>query len=1337
MNYTIVSDLGVVKDFLSNANFIGLDSETTSLEPQDGKLRLIQLTDGKDIFIIDCFKFDKNELRDSLLRLEDVDLKKTVQNCLAPNTLIHFADGRKLPLSKVVNQKISGEVVCIDENTGQLTTARIIDWINGGIRDWDDWVRIKTRGKEEVRVTKDHQILTYRGRVAAGDIKIGDRIATGLNELTSVQRDLLYGTLLGDGSLSLQKTASPKSPYFKVSHCVQQEGYISLKKTVLSNMASRYVAEKKTFKGFSKNGTQLISLSTRSDCRLFEFLDNCIVDGRKDFTDKWCSNLSDAALAIWYCDDGHLDVSSASFCISKFSKEGTNRLVAYLQSRGFPVKLYVRKDGHVYLYIRGDRNVKGARGMCDGLKLFWESISKYVPTSMSWKLPEKYRHLASDDYWTIKDKSNMSFYTEVVNISKIYRSDGDVARYAGYKRRGKGLAQYCLTMEPHHNFLAGGLIVSNCKFELKWFKYHLDIKLNSFFDTYLASKLLDFDADADLGSIIERYLDIKVDKSEQLSNWGGELTDSQLDYAATDVLHLLPLREKMLDELKRLNLIEAAKLEFNCVPAVANMELAGFPVNRERFTAFIEKTEKERDEALLKLEHFLMSAGGKQDYEKAYVVDLFGEVQQVKNEDSVNLRSQQQLIKKFKDAGIDIDSTDKKLIAVYAQTQPDLKLLMDFREKEKLASTYGQEFLNKNVRPDNRIYANFLQIGARTYRFASRNPNLQNAAGKDFRKIFTAPEGKKFVISDMAQFELRILGSFSNDDIMLDAFNHDKDLHSVTTANIFGIRYEDAKLPENKHKRLASKICFSGDTELLTKNGWVRFDRYDGVADVLQFELPADISYNPPLPKSNRWGHPTGKQIWDGSGIVSFVKPIDFKSFENERLYNQVDRNLDLLMTADHQVIFMDGNDRARKMAAKDVNKNNISYIPAAGYFAYDSLALTDLETRFLAMTVSDGSFSPSKTLRFGFHKERKIIRCESLLKSLDIKYSKVNTNYNNYSVTNFTVRYSENSVLLDKLLLVINLKKELSTACITDIDGFIYLDEAAYWDGHQLNNKTSRRRVVFTSINRNNIDVMQIMCCMNGIQSKVKFGNIYSSISYRMPTKPYFEGKHCLRGSWNLQDSGFNDRVYCVQVPSGAFFVRRNGKVAVTGNCNFAIAYGIGGEGLALRLKGEGLDFNPESAQQLIDDWYSAYPKAGKWLKNQRYLVANAKKRYHLKDGQRGFCDLRGMDGRLLNPKFFVGDLSSEAGAKRDCQNFPIQCANAIAIKRALVNLDKELAEKFPSARIVNCIHDEIVVEVDEKDADEVCSIVKRCMEEGGSYYMKNVKIEADAKVCSDWSEK
>src|SRR5437588_4101735 len=142
-------------------------------------------------------------------------------------------------------------------------------------------------------------------------------------------------------------------------------------------------------------------------------------------------------------------------------------------------------------------------------------------------------------------------------------------------------------------------IAHNSKFDAKFIKHNLGVDIGGLFDTLLASQLVsagDLEQRHGLEAIAGRYLNEAVDKSERLSNWEFELSEAQLQYAARDAAVLIPLRDKLIERIKALDLIQCAQLEFECVMPVVNLELAGFFMDKQRWLEQLAIVEEKRAE---------------------------------------------------------------------------------------------------------------------------------------------------------------------------------------------------------------------------------------------------------------------------------------------------------------------------------------------------------------------------------------------------------------------------------------------------------------------------------------------------------------------------------------------------------------------------------------------------------------------------------------------------------------------------------------------------------------------------------------------------------------------
>jgi DNA polymerase-1 len=323
-------------------------------------------------------------------------------------------------------------------------------------------------------------------------------------------------------------------------------------------------------------------------------------------------------------------------------------------------------------------------------------------------------------------------------------------------------------------------IAHNAKFDAKFIKHNLGVDLVGLFDTLLASQLVsagDIEERHGLEAIAGRYLNEAVDKTERLSNWEFELSESQLQYAARDAAVLIPLREKLIERIKRSSLVQCAQLEFECVMPVVDLELTGFFMEKHRWLEQLAIVEERRGELANELQEMLG--------EGVAQASLFGPPRA-----NINLDSQQQVTEALNRLGIPLpDSTRNWKLQPLAVQYPVVAKLLEYRTMQKALTSYGQnmiEFINPRT---GRLHADFRQIGAPTGRFACTNPNIQQVPhAVEYRRCFMGhPGNRRLVIADYSQIELRILAEFSADEGFIRAFNSGADLHRVTAAQVFNV----------------------------------------------------------------------------------------------------------------------------------------------------------------------------------------------------------------------------------------------------------------------------------------------------------------------------------------------------------------------------------------------------------------------------------------------------------------------------------------------------------------------------------------------------------------------
>lgn len=343
-------------------------------------------------------------------------------------------------------------------------------------------------------------------------------------------------------------------------------------------------------------------------------------------------------------------------------------------------------------------------------------------------------------------------------------------------------------------------IAHNAKFDLKWTCRHLGVETGMVFDTLLASQLLSAGLDErhNLDAVMMRYLGESVDKTERGSDWSGELSEAQLLYAARDVALLVRLRDKMIERLKAEGLVQCARLEFECVPATAAIELAGFYLDKERWHQQMAAIERERARIAAELQEML-AEGSAQGM-------LFAGART-----EINLDSHAQLTEALRRLGVPVsNSTRNWRLQPLAAKYPVVAKLLEYRTVQKAMTSFGQNFFDAINPVTGRIHANFHQIGAPTGRYACVDPNIQQIPhAPEYRRCFRAPEGRKLVICDFSQIELRILAEYSKDQNFIATFLSGTDFHRTTAAQVFRLAPEDVT-PEQRSfaKRLNFGVVY-------------------------------------------------------------------------------------------------------------------------------------------------------------------------------------------------------------------------------------------------------------------------------------------------------------------------------------------------------------------------------------------------------------------------------------------------------------------------------------------------------------------------------------------------
>jgi len=320
-------------------------------------------------------------------------------------------------------------------------------------------------------------------------------------------------------------------------------------------------------------------------------------------------------------------------------------------------------------------------------------------------------------------------------------------------------------------------IFQNAKFDLQ-FLMAIGIHPTPIFDTMLAGQLLRSSGGAsraNLDALAQHYLNETVQKDEQKSDWSGKLSENQLAYAAKDADILLRLREVMVKKIYENHLSEIALIEFSCAIAIAQIEYTGIRLDIPRWNTVLAKTMKERDEAL----NVLYTYTGKPIIQ----MSLFGD------EDVVighNFDSNPLVLKLLKSNGIHTASTSKQDLAPHAK-HPLVQALSAYRKAAKALSSFLYPIPSAIHPKTGRLHPRYGQIGAWSGRMSCSNPNIQQIPrSKAFRTCFVAAPGRKLIIADYSQIELRVVADMTGDKRMIEAYRNGDDLHKLTASLMLG-----------------------------------------------------------------------------------------------------------------------------------------------------------------------------------------------------------------------------------------------------------------------------------------------------------------------------------------------------------------------------------------------------------------------------------------------------------------------------------------------------------------------------------------------------------------------
>ncbi|MBC1219338.1 DNA polymerase I [Nostoc sp. UCD121] len=337
------------------------------------------------------------------------------------------------------------------------------------------------------------------------------------------------------------------------------------------------------------------------------------------------------------------------------------------------------------------------------------------------------------------------------------------------------------------------------------------------FDPMLASYILNPDSSHNLMDLGQRYLGLIAKSYLDLVPKGKTIADidipSVADYCGMDAYSTFGLVPKLREELEQIPTLSKLLVEMEqpLEAVLALMEYTGVRIN----SAYLKELSQHLETELARL--------------KEEATEIAGE--------NFNLGSPKQLSQiLFEKLGLSTKhsrriqtgfSTDAATLEKLQEDDKSgfVEAIIEYRTLSKLKSTYV-DALPALVRPDTqRVHTDFNQAATSTGRLSSSNPNLQNipirtAFSRQIRKAFLPEAGWLMVAADYSQIELRILAHLSQEPILVQAYQQNEDVHTVTARLVF-----EKENITSEERGIAKTINFG----VIYGMGSLRFSRSTGI----------------------------------------------------------------------------------------------------------------------------------------------------------------------------------------------------------------------------------------------------------------------------------------------------------------------------------------------------------------------------------------------------------------------------------------------------------------------------------------------------------------------------
>lgn len=398
-------------------------------------------------------------------------------------------------------------------------------------------------------------------------------------------------------------------------------------------------------------------------------------------------------------------------------------------------------------------------------------------------------------------------------------------------------------------------ILHNAKFDMHILWWMLKVKIIPYWDTLIGGYLLNENEPHGLKQLYKKYVD-NADEDSKVASFNSLFKGIEFNKVPPDVAYMyasfdpimtyelyqfqyefLDINGKYCKEKGLERVAEVFRnIEMPLIQVVFEMECTGVQIDTDLANRLKEQYTKHMDAAETKFNLEIDKLNDKFD---KLMVKNPGAYNKLFKDGirKVNISSPTQLAILFYDV-LEFESPDRKSprgtgeAILKSFKHPLVDSILEYRSMSKLLSTYIEAIPSHIAKRDNRLHANFNQYGAKTGRFSSSDPNLQNIpsqkttlsdgtvidAGHDIRQMFIAGDGMVIVGGDFSQQEPRCLAHMSGDEHMINAYLEGKDLYGTIASKIYKMPYEEclefrpdgSVNPEGKARRTSVKPVLLG-----------------------------------------------------------------------------------------------------------------------------------------------------------------------------------------------------------------------------------------------------------------------------------------------------------------------------------------------------------------------------------------------------------------------------------------------------------------------------------------------------------------------------------------------